>query len=286
MNGAHHFNYTPEENLNRVLMDRHTKYIVVEGDDDVPKYESTIKHLGQGLMDFEPVFLGGKEKIKSLLERTTNNNFIAIVDKDFNEHVMPNDSRLIILSRYSIENFIFCLDVLAPLIANLTKESEALARSWFNITEWMDHLHEKLTYLLRALYFYQNNVLTDRKPWSKIDFYENNSWKVCSNKVSDILNDLYQNNVPIEQIEAQAKYENISKEELIKYFPGKLLIQSLYKYIKEKFVAKYGSAKKLTSHINSHNSLTFSCTALLQRQANLCVDLRNAILFLNPPLHA
>lgn len=280
MNKLVTFKYSPEENLKRILMDKNTNYIVVEGEDDVPKYESVIKSLSKEDVDFEPVFLGGKDNIKKLLATSANKNFIAIADKDFNEHTMPVDSRLITLSRYSIENFMFCNSVLTPLVANLIKDSESNTRQWFDIDSWADHLNEKLPTFLKSIYYYQNHVLTDRKSWSNVDFYVNNSWEICSQKINTILNHLYDNNIPLVQIESEEKFREITKEQLIMYFPGKMLVQSLYKYIKKKFIDKYGNAKKLTAHIGSHNALVIYCTNLLQRQVNLRNDLNIALLFL------
>lgn len=37
--------FTPEENLLRIEMDQGTKYVLVEGEDDIPKYEALLtKH--------------------------------------------------------------------------------------------------------------------------------------------------------------------------------------------------------------------------------------------------
>ena len=208
--------YSPAENINRILMDKNTKYVVVEGDSDIPKYESTIRALTNNIVDFEPVSLGCKDNIKSLLRDVKNNNFIAITDGDFDGHTMPKDARLIVLSRYSIENFIFCNNVITPLIANLVKTSEASTRTWFDIKEWIEHLHKKLPLLLRALFYYQNNVHTDRKSWTKADLFVNNCWKVCSIKVNALLNYLFDNNIPKAKIQAVESFKKLKKEALEK----------------------------------------------------------------------
>lgn len=274
------FQYNPAENLKRILMDKHTKYVVVEGEEDIPKYEATIKSLSNKEFDFEPIFLGGKENIKSLLQNLGHKNFVAITDKDFDEHTLTSDPRLIILSRYSIENFVFCPNVLIPLVAHLVRDTEMNTKRWFDLSDWITDLHAKLQVLLKALFYYQNNVLTNRKQWSGREFLENGSWRVCPAKVDQLLNDLFDNNIPVAEINSAGKYQRISRQDLVKYFPGKLLIRSLYRYIREKIVSKYGDARKLTSKIGNESVLIFNCSAHLHKQRDLRSELKVVIDFL------
>lgn len=273
MSAVHSFKYSPEENMRRILMDKQTKYIVVEGEDDLPKYEQTIRVLVSHTSDFEPVFLGGRKNVQHLLSTNPNKNFIAITDSDFSKEAISTDSRLIILSRYSIENFIFCGNVLTPLIANIVSDTEANVRSWFCINDWINHLYIRLKFLLKALYFYQNSTF-EKKPWSKkASININNSWKMCPDKIDDLLKTLYDNNVPVEEIENLNKFKSLNKLDLIKLFPGKLLITSLYSFIYEKMTIKFGNAKKLTTKVGNQDSLIYNCTPFLYRQHELRSEL-------------
>jgi hypothetical protein len=272
------FKYSPEENRRRILMDKHTKYVVVEGEEDIPKYESFIRSLSVNA-NFVPLFIGGKEGIKSLISSNKNTNFMAIADRDFNEDTMPQDARLIIISRYSIENFIFCPNVLNPLIANLTHDSEINIANWFNLEDWKANLTEKLGFLLKALYYYQTTVTTNRKSWSTLEFLNNNCWSVSEVKTDGIIKNLYDNSVPEENIESVEKFGEINNDVMIKYFPGKLLLLSLYRFIKAKFTEKFNDSSKLTKRIGNQSSLVLSASAYLHRQNDLRDELSAVLEF-------
>ncbi len=265
--------FSPEENIRRIIMDKKTKYIVVEGEEDVPKYEQTIRALISQDFDFEPIFVGGRKNIEALLKSNPNRNFMAIADSDFNKEALTSDNRVVVLSRYSIENFMFCNTVLSALIANVVNDTEANVRAWFNLSDWINHLHRRLFFLLKSLHFYQKNIY-NKKKWSKVDLNMINSWEICEIKISDFLNHLYDNSVPTEEIEKSDQFNNITEREFVKYFPGKLLITSLYRFIYMKLIDKYGTAKKLTTRVGNQDSLIFSCSPFLHRQHDLRTELK------------
>lgn len=247
--------YTPDENILRIKMDKNTKYVVLEGVDDIPKYENALKHVDFNF-DFQPIALGCKNNVLKLLDKTTNNNFVAIVDFDFGDHSLRSDSRLLSLTRYSIENYVISNPVLNSLIGSLTSSSSKDIPSWFSIDEWITHVHSKLSSLIKTLHYYQTKVLTDRISWGASDLTVNGHWQFCDEKINRLVNRLFQQNVPHEELINHPDYSNINEQELTKRFPGKLLIKSLYFFLKAKFTEKFHRPTKLTGACT--NYLVFS----------------------------
>lgn len=108
--------YTAEENIRRIMMEDGSKFILVEGEDDVHLYEASIKMMlvgREGAVEFIPVFGGGKTKISEFVQQTEQTNFIAILDRDFDISTPIMDQRVIYLDKYSIENYFFtdCIEI-------------------------------------------------------------------------------------------------------------------------------------------------------------------------------
>jgi len=176
--------YTPDENINRIMMDRNTKYLVLEGVDDIPKYESAIKQIDVEL-DFQPIALGCKNKVLSLLSQVRNTNFVAIVDLDFDQVQMPTDSRLLTLKRYSIENYLISSTIINSFVGSLTNVPKNEVPLWLTINEWVSHTHEKLKGLIKTLHYYQTQVNTDRLSWNSVDLTTNGGWYFCDQKINN-----------------------------------------------------------------------------------------------------
>lgn len=258
--------YTLEEKITRIKMDRNTKYLVVEGNDDIPKYENAIRSMTHEL-DFEPIAFGCKKNVLKLLDDDST-NFVAIVDHDFDEFAVPNDERLIQLDCYSIENYIFDSQVMRALISCLTKTAQAIVANWFNLEEWKNHVYLKLKSFIKVLHFYQTKITTNRKEWNSADLTEHGKWLISEHKISTLSNFLFDDNIPTEELNLHDYVVAPDPDKLVRDFPGKLLIKSLYLFLKEKLLDQFGNVRQLTANINNFNCFGIFTSTFITQNAS------------------
>lgn len=271
--------YTLEENIRRIKMDKNTKYLVLEGVDDISKYENVVKQMVIDV-DFFPISLGCKAQVLKLLSEVNLKNFIAVVDRDFVNENLPTDPRLILLSRYSIENFVLSQQVLNALVANLVKEPEANVTVWFDFSEWASHTFESLKGLLVTLHFYQTQVQTNRKPWNKAEFDDSGTWKISSDKVSNLVSELFDGNVPDTAIQEHDSFRQINQDEFLRVFPGKLLLKSIYLFIRDSVYRKFGNATKLNGIVPNVKSFESFSSLFVSRNPEFRSDMAPVLAFM------
>lgn len=238
--------YNGEENLRRIRMQKSTTFVVVEGVDDVPIYESCISHMAHDCQKYDIVFAGGKAAIRDYVKEHKSQNAIFIIDRDFQD-IGVDDARLVSLDRYSIENYFICSQVISHSLKFALNCKFQDAHDAFDIGEFTASITASTESLIRAIFYYQKiyskNIEGERPAWSDTFLCENNSWKLCEIKVEDLINTILPS--PESRVAADAYYEenfNLPGA-AIENFPGKMLKHSLQRYIKQQVKKMRPAAK-------------------------------------------
>jgi len=221
-------------------MEVNTKFVLVEGEDDLPLYESsldsicTIRELPS---EHVVVFGGGKSNIVTFYEENPDiDNFIAILDLDFDHDFCQENVRLRVLNKYSIENYFFHEEVMASVVSRVLRfnKSEVLNTGRYNV--WKNEINNNICKLLKFLFYYQNAYDGDREKWADYFFLRScgDLWKLDNNRIESLINDLSAggefNQDDIEDYFCEKYNKEIS---YIDAFPGKMLFLSFYRYVKE-----------------------------------------------------
>lgn len=271
--------YTVEENLLRIKMDRNTKYLVVEGVDDIPKYECSLRSI-TNTVDFEPIHVGGKVAINKLVGECTSDNFIAIVDKDFDLPSLSVDERILVLGKYSIENYTFSMDILVPLLASTLNQTEATVKGWFSLDEWSAHVFNECRLLLRLFHYYQTIYTGDRQGWSKSFLLDGNDWSINKEKVEAVINNLLGNSIELDTVKGHQDFIGLDKIGFLAVFPGKMLMTSIYRYLKNKVKETYGNCKAFARKVQGELTFNLLSSNNLHRSSEFKNDMIKAIAFL------
>lgn len=239
--------YSGEENLRRIRMQKTLTFIIVEGSDDVPIYESCISSMLPGCSNYDVVFSGGKTAIKNYLLSHNTKNAIFVIDRDFQDLNIA-DERVVSLDRYSIENYFICEEVIGYTLqfALGCKFKDALEA--FSLDDYVDSITNALEILIKVIFYYQRQVAPNlqdeaRPSWSDAFLCENKSWHLCNQKIQALIDEL----TPTEESLAAAEdyYEKnfALGGSIIENFPGKMLKDSLHRYIKSKVLEIRPNAK-------------------------------------------
>lgn len=231
--------YNGPENLRRIRMQKTTTFVVVEGSDDIPIYESCLSHMVQDCEKYDVVFAGGKTAIREYITSNNTANAIFIIDRDFYD-IGLNDDRIVSLDRYSIENYLICSQVISHSLkfALNCKFQDALAA--FDIDEYVSSICRSTERLIKAIYYYQKvyskEIEGERPAWSDTFLCKNNSWELCSTKIDNLINTL----LPSPELTATAEIYYQDNFNLpgtaIENFPGKMLKHSLQRFIKQQVI--------------------------------------------------
>lgn len=230
--------FTAEENMNRVLMDKRTSYLMVEGSSDVPIYSEVLNHIVKKHgIDKNPVTLfgGGKLKIKNWIDRESPKNVSVILDMDFDDPQTDFGSeKIVALNRYSIENYYFDDAVLFPVIAHILSCSADDLNGVIDFKELECHWHGELKELITVIFYYQKHYSGERCKWSNIFINKDHSnWKLCGNRINKLKEDLLgEMNVDLDKCLVCFEKAFSTGWNPKTNFPGKLLVESLYRYIR------------------------------------------------------
>lgn len=230
--------YSGEENLRRIRMQKTLTFIIVEGSDDVPIYESCISSMSPESSNYEVVFSGGKVAIKEYLLSHKTTNAIFIVDRDFDDLNIA-DERVVSLERYSIENYFICEEVIGYTLQFALGCKFKDAVEAFNLDDYIDSVTVALETLMKVIFYYQRKIAPslrdeERPSWSDAFLCENRSWQLCDQKIQALIAELLPEDGSI--VAAEKYYdENFSLSgSVVENFPGKMLKDSLHRYIKSK----------------------------------------------------
>lgn len=258
--------YNADENLRRIKMQRQLKFIVVEGSDDLPIYESCIQSLlKKEPAEYDVVFAGGKGKIRDFATSNACKNAMFIIDKDFNDLELDDD-RIISLDCYSIENYFINNDVIAHALKFVFNCKLQDAKELFSIDEYLEEMSSSLSDLIVVLFYYQrqhSQVLhaqgVEVVAWGDSFLCQDHDWKLCREKIGRLIESLTDGNFTID--EARIYYrENFTPSESVAFdFPGKMLKTSLQRYIRQKILAiKPGAGGKFNNTEEVRTQLSLS----------------------------
>ncbi|RBP79762.1 uncharacterized protein DUF4435 [Shewanella putrefaciens] len=183
--------YTAEENLMRIIMDKKTKYLLVEGPFDTAIYSEIVSVIIRKYnISHEPVTVygGGKQNILDWIEKQTPKNLSIILDMDFDNPDLEYKSKPIIsLKKYSIENYFFDEEVAKPLVANLLSKSLNDIGESLSFSELKEHWDSRLMELMHVLFYYQKIYSGNKEKWnSKFINKGQGSWEICPERVNEL----------------------------------------------------------------------------------------------------
>lgn len=250
--------YNGIENLRRIKMQKGTTFVVVEGVDDVPIYESCLSHMAQDCQKYDIVFTDGKSAIREYVKAHKSQNAIFIIDRDFQD-IGVEDPRLIILDRYSIENYFICSQVISHSLKFALNCKFQDAYDAFNLDEFIGAITVATEKLIKAIYYYQKvhskTLDGDRPAWSDTFLCENSSWHLCSNKTEQLINAL----LPTTELQEAAEFyfqENFDLPgSAVENFPGKMLKTSLQRYIRQQVINIRPAARGKYSDVETTREL-------------------------------
>jgi hypothetical protein len=238
--------YSGEENLRRIRMQKSTTFIVVEGSDDVPIYESCISHMAHDCSKYDIIFAEGKKPIRDYIVERKSQNALFIIDRDFQD-IGVDDPRLISLDRYSIENYFICSQIISHSLKFALSCKFEDAFNAFNIEDFVRNIAASTEPLIKAIYYYQKihakTIEGERPAWSDTFLCQNNSWLLCDTKINNLINLLLPSQEAKDAAEAYYQEHFNLPGTAIENFPGKMLKTSLQRYIKQQVLTIRPSAR-------------------------------------------
>lgn len=226
--------YTGEENLRRIKMDKEQIFILVEGVDDVPIFGAAIHELTG--CDFENmpwnvIHADGKKNIIKFASRESCGNFISIIDRDFDNCDLGGD-RVVVLRRYSVENYFFCKKVLSYAASFKLGVAAGEIYDSVSFSEAEEHYNDRLKTLFDViknyqLYAAQSVADEDQISWSDRFIFEERSWRVSQERVDNLRAEVM-SMVPEDKLLPSDDFD------MLAFFPGKMLMEGVRKYFNEK----------------------------------------------------
>lgn len=275
--------YTPDENITRVQMEKGVNFVVVEGVDDAPIYESVLHSIlpdgDFGVWDV--VHVGGKTNIKELIDDCNEGNFICIADKDFDEKIDADN--VINLTRYSIENFLICEEAISAVLSVALKQKYHDVLEDFSLANFHQEVDGEAKRLLVALFYYQRvispNIEGEKPSWSDTAIHKHPpEWGLCREFIDELIARLIPQEID-ENDMVTFFDENFETSGFVAHdLPGKML-----KVLLQKFISKYyRDKKKGGGQFNSPDSCMATIASSLNRSSDF-VNLMGPVLqFLRP----
>lgn len=275
--------YTPSENITRIEMEHAIKFVVVEGSDDIPTYESVLNSYSEktNSLNWDVVHVGGKTNIKKLVEEVSSNNYICIADKDFDP--VLNYDNLVTLNRYSIENFYICEEAISAALAIALKAKYSDVVQVFSLNQFFNEVEKETKKLLLAIYYHHHNVAplpdTQKVSWSDKCLNKNPpEWGICPQKVENLISELISDD--INEDDMLAFFENNFHSTGVVAFdlPGKMLRVLLQRYVYN----FYRERKKGGAQFKSPDSFAATISGVLNRSRNFVEFITPIIEFIQP----
>lgn len=225
--------YNEDENFNKIVMDKNQTFILVEGSYDVPIYDAALRSLiSSEEQCWDVVFGGGKRKIYDFLEARECDNFIAVLDKDFDENT-DFDERAFFLTKYSIENYFFCEFLIShtvSIVLSLKYDDVRKVVSFEGIIDHYSAILSKCYFLLKKYQDISNHISKeDNIKWSDRYIFKKNSWKLEEEAIADLMDEvgavLEKYNHSVGDVE--------KLNEILSLFPGKMLSEGVRRFVNE-----------------------------------------------------
>ncbi|MFA0164387.1 DUF4435 domain-containing protein [Vibrio splendidus] len=231
--------FTAEENLNSVLFSKSKKFVIVEGPFDRVIYSEVYEVLEQlsdlDLSNHLIIFGGGKKEIETWYMSESPRNAKCIFDRyfDCSDYNMPKHS-YVELNRYSIENYFFDKSVVFPFLRLVLSINIDQIEDKIDFVHLFSHWTTDAKSLLSVLYYYQKIYVSDNKDkWDAKFLCKNDSHELCEMKVEALVNKLLTDmGVTLDICTEAFNDSELSLECLSRSFPGKLLLESYYRFLK------------------------------------------------------
>jgi hypothetical protein len=228
--------YTADENITKIQMEKNVNFIVVEGISDTPIYESVIRSIlpEESIGFWEVVHVGNKSNIKALISELVWHNYICVADRDFDETI--ESDRVVNLSRYSIENYLICEEAISATLAITLKKRRQDVLEVFELDDFYDEVDNSAKKLLQALFYYHREISpklgSQKVAWSKCSINKNShEWGLCNNKINNLISMLVPAGVSHEVVRMYFDEHFVPSEITAHDLPGKMLKLLLQKYI-------------------------------------------------------
>jgi len=282
MSGMPKYNF--EENFRRIKRQKKLKFVVVEGVDDVPIYESILSYFIQDEIDYDIIHSEGKKNIKTFHQENPNlENCFYIVDKDFDDTRLPMNN-VVFLNRYSIENFFFCDDVIRSVVAVSFRVKERDALGLLNLDEFFEHVNPILKDLFYKIFYYQtvraeqiNIDGEETNSWSSTFISDDRMWTLSEEKINTLELKLYPQGVDINIINEHLAQCEVQFQGFENSFPCKMLKVSLQRYLRDKAIS---INKKFSGKFNDTETTSTLIMSHLYKSKALKENIEPAIVFL------
>ncbi|TLU61227.1 DUF4435 domain-containing protein [Thalassotalea litorea] len=238
--------FSIDEKLRQVRRRPSTKFVIVEGVDDVPAYSALFcSVLSPGSEHQWEVFqVKGKTNVINFLESYTGNNVRYIVDRDF-DPIASQDERLVTLARYSLENYFLCDNIISYSLAVPLKGTASSIRDDLKFQEFLSAINNQVERMLKACFYYQRVIaptITGNKPsWSDDSIHISNngtSWLLCDTSISETIDKLIPSEVTSQEIDDFYSQHGIIDENAAYLIPGKMLSEPLRRFTKQFYRSK------------------------------------------------
>jgi len=273
--------FSAEENMRRLKMQKGLTFIVVEGSDDVPLYESCLMMEAKAV-DFDVIYSGGKKAICEFLASSQSTNAMFIVDKDFDDFTVA-DKRVAALDRYSIENYFICEEVISHSVKFAISCKFRDAVEAFDLTEFTEKTTRAIEVLIKVLFYYQRHAVhlvdsASKQSWSDEFLCGNSTWELSSDQINALIIKLAPTAQDVSDAEAYYARHFKCSGTLIDAFPGKMLKTSLQRYIRQQVIQIKPGAKGKYNNVEDMRALLSS---VLHHSSSLKSALRSVVEFLD-----
>ncbi|MEH0667094.1 DUF4435 domain-containing protein [Vibrio scophthalmi] len=247
--------FTPEESLLCIEMESHNDFILVEGPFDISVYSHIYEYYcAINKLDANKIVVqgGGKTNIIDWMPTTSATNYIAVLDMDFDNHIYrtahPN---VIELNRYSIENYFFDEDVVSNLLSFLFSSTSTKVREQIEFDTLYADWNSSISSLTPVLYYYQKIYDGSKEKWNNKFLCKHNCYTLCSNMVERFKNELL-TEMSVSESDCIEAYTQQNQTVMCpsRYFPGKLLFDSFYRYLKS--ICNSAKPKSFSTITNSY----------------------------------
>lgn len=210
-----------------IEMEKGTTFILVEGN-EVDIYENVLRGKlgvkGHENLGWTVASGSDKETILEFRRATDAKNFHAVLDGDFDGEIEKID-RVTYLDRYSIENYLFDEMVIRQTTARLYRKSPANVD--LGTDALIEYYQENLSELFSYLRTYQLSSQQKVVVWSESKLLGKACWQIDTHAVDKLINEICAD-FPEIKVDDPGKCDN-----LLRRFPGKLVMRGIYYYIKK-----------------------------------------------------
>lgn len=254
--------YNIEENFRRISRQKRLSFVVVEGIDDVPIYESCLASALPDTAQYDVMYSGGKTAIRDYLLSKKSLNAVFIIDRDFDD-LGVTDPRVVSLERYSIENYFICEDVVGHSLQFALSCKLKDAQDIFSLDEFKSSISSSLETLIKVIFYYQRVISPqktgqERPSWSDAFLCENGSWRLCGDQIQKLIDELLPDPASVSVAEKYYDQNFTLDGSIVENFPGKILKHSLQRYIRHKIMEIKPGAKGKYNDVETTRALLSS----------------------------